>query len=174
MLNLDGVSNYATVPLSVVNASTFSAWVKWNGGNDWQRIFDFGASTTAYMFLTPRAFTGTMRFAITTTGTEQVIDAPTALPIGTWCHVAVTLDVSTGTGVLYLNGIAVATKTGMTVRPWQILARNNYLGKSQFATDPYFSGKIDSVRIFGRALSATEIRHRPSPSRTGASLQLHQ
>ena len=32
---------------------TFAAWVYWNGGAAWQRIFDFGNDTTQYMFLTP-------------------------------------------------------------------------------------------------------------------------
>ena len=158
VLNLDGATNFVSLPLQVGNASTFSAWVKWNGGADWQRLFDFGASTTNYFFLTPRANTGVMRFSITTNGNggEQQINANTGLPTNSWCHVAVTLD---GTkGLIYLNGNPVGTNNALTVRPWQTLARNLYLGKSQFAGDPLFSGKIDSCRIFGRALSAAEIR----------------
>ena len=157
-LNLDGATNYATLPLSMGNASTFAFWVKWNGGADWQRIFDFGASTTNYFFLTPRASTGRMRFAITTSGPggEQQIDAATALPTNSWCHVAVTLD---GTrGLIYLDGNPVGTNNALTLRPWQTLARTNYLGKSQFAVDPLFSGLLNSLRVFGRALSAAEIR----------------
>ena len=68
VLNLDGVTNYVSLPLSVANASTFAAWVKWRGGADWQRIFDFGTGTSEYFFLTPRAYGGLMRFAITTNG----------------------------------------------------------------------------------------------------------
>jgi beta-xylosidase len=158
VLNLRGTTNFVLLPLSVANASTFAAWVKWNGGADWQRIFDFGSNTTNYFFLTPRANTGKMRFAITTNsgfGNEQIIDAPTALPTNSWCHVAVTLDGSTG--LLYLDGNPIGTNNAMTIRPWQLLARSNYLGKSQWA-DPYFNGRIDSFRIFGRALSGAEIR----------------
>ncbi len=158
VLNLDGVTNYVSLPLSVGNASTFAAWVKWNGGADWQRLFDFGASTTNYFFLTPRASTGAMRFAITTNGAggEQQINCTTALPTNSWCHIAVTLD---GTnGLVYLNGSPVGTNLSLKRRPWQTLSRNNFLGKSQFTNDPLFGGKIDSFRIFGRALSAAEIR----------------
>ena len=157
-LNFDGVTNSVSLPLSMGNASTFSAWVKWNGGADWQRLFDFGASTTNYFFLTPRTSTGKMRFAITTNGSggEQQINATTALPTNSWCHIAVTLDGSKG--LIYLNGNPVGTNNSLTRRPWQTLARSNYLGRSQFAADPLFGGKIDSFRIFGRALSAAEIR----------------
>ncbi len=156
-LNLDGVTNYVTLPLSVANASTFAAWVKWRGGADWQRIFDFGSSTTNYFFLSPRAGGGLMRFAITTNGTagEQQINAPSALPTNSWVHVAVTLNGARG--VLYLDGKPLATNSALTIRPWQILAKNNYLGKSQFP-DPLFSGEISSFRIFGRALSDAEIQ----------------
>jgi hypothetical protein len=53
----------------------------------------------------------------------------------------------------------VSTNTALTIRPWQTLARSNYLGHSQFSADPYFNGKIDSFRIFSRALSAAEIQN---------------
>lgn len=159
VLNLDGATNFVSLPLSAANASTFATWVKWNGGGDWQRVFDFGNNTTNYLFLTPRAGdSGRMRFAITRNGPggEQQINAATALPTNSWCHVAVTLD---GTkGLLYLNGVPVGTNNSLTLRPWQLLARSNYLGKSQWPTDPLFEGRLESFRILGRALAANEIR----------------
>jgi hypothetical protein len=98
-----------------------------------------------------------MRFAITTNGNgaEQQINAPSALPTNSWCHVAVTLDGAKG--LLYLNGDPIATNNALTVRPWQTLARSNYVGKSQWP-DPLFNGEIGSFRIFGRALSRAEVR----------------
>ena len=158
VLNLNGATNYVSLPLSAANASTFAAWVKWNGGGDWQRILDFGSETTNYFFLTPRNSSGRMQFAITTnsSGGEQQISAPFSLPTNSWCHVAVTLDGAKG--ILYFNGNPVATNNSLTLRPWQLLCRSNYLGKSQFADDPLFGGKIGSFRIFGRALSDAEIR----------------
>jgi hypothetical protein len=158
VLSLDGVTNYVSLPNPVANCSTLACWTKWNGGAAWQRVFDFGADTTNYFFLTPlNSVSGVMRFAITTSGSggEQVIDAPIALPTNQWCHVAVTLDGSQG--LLYLNGNPVATNSSLTIRPWQTLASSNYIGKSQYAADPYFNGEIASFRIFGRALSGAEI-----------------
>ncbi|HTR41597.1 MAG TPA: family 43 glycosylhydrolase, partial [Pseudomonadales bacterium] len=159
VLGLDGVSQYALLPAPVANASTFMAWVKWNGGAAWQRIFDFGNGTGAYLFLSPMASSGNMRFAITTNGNgaEQQINAPFPLPTNSWCHAAVTLDGSIG--VLYLNGVPVATNTSLTIRPWQTLSATNYLGHSQFGADPLFHGEISSFRIFGRALSGVEIQN---------------
>ncbi|MGH7976339.1 MAG: LamG-like jellyroll fold domain-containing protein [Limisphaerales bacterium] len=158
VLSLNGANQFALLPDPVANCSTIAAWVKWNGGAEWQRIFDFGTGTSQYLFLTPAASSGNMRFAITTNGNgaEQQINAPFALPSNSWCHVAVTLD---GTkGLLYLDGQPVATNLNLTIRPWQLLTTSNYVGKSQFPADPTFNGRIDSLRIFGRALSASEIR----------------
>ncbi len=156
-LQLDGTNQYVSLPTSVANASTFAAWAKWNGGGDWQRIFDFGDGTGRYLFLTPRAHDAGMRFGITISGggAEQRLDVPWAFPTGSWCHVAVTLDGSRG--LLYFNGEPVATNTSLTLRPWQVQARSNYLGASQWP-DPFFNGQIDSFRIFGRALDGAEIR----------------
>ena len=156
VLHLDGSSNRVTLPLTIPNANTFAAWVKWNGGSDWQRILDFGSNTTKYLFLTPRAGNGRMRLALRNGGAEQVVDAPAALPTNSWAHVAVTLDGTRAS--LYLNGNPVATGNNIAIRPWQLFARSNYLGASQFTNDPGFNGRIDSLRVFGRALSSNEIR----------------
>ncbi|MEO0055193.1 MAG: hypothetical protein RLZZ50_1140, partial [Verrucomicrobiota bacterium] len=75
VLALDGVSQHVTLPLSVANARTFSAWVKWNGGGAWQRIFDLGVDTTHYLFLTPSSGSGVMRLGIRNGGTEQGVSA---------------------------------------------------------------------------------------------------
>lgn len=157
VLGLNGAAQYVRLADPVANASTFAAWVKWKGGAAWQRIFDFGAGTNAYFFLTPAANDGNLRFAITTNGNnaEQRIEAPFPLPTNSWCHVAVTLDGQKG--ILYLDGAPVATNLSLTLRPWQTLATSNYVGKSQFPADPAFNGGISSFRIFGRALSPAEI-----------------
>jgi arabinan endo-1,5-alpha-L-arabinosidase len=156
VLELDGTSGYATIPFPTANANTFAAWVKWNGGSAWQRIFDFGNGTPKYLFLTPmNGNNGRLRFAINSgSGGEKQIDGSAPLPTNAWCHVAVTLDGTSGK--LYLNGQLIAN-SNLTVRPWQVLARTNYIGESQFGADPFFNGEIDSFRIYGRTLSDAEI-----------------
>jgi hypothetical protein len=86
------------------------------------------------------------------------------MPTNSWCHVAVTLDGSQG--LLYLDGAPIATNANLTIRPWQTgwqsaqdgVAETNSIGRSKFADDPLFSGRIESFRIFGRALSGAEIQ----------------
>jgi hypothetical protein len=129
-------------------------------GGSWQRIFDFGTGTTNYMFLTPRMDTGgPMRFAIrTATVAEQQATAPATLPSG-WHHVAVVIDSAAMSLTLYLDGEVVDT-SATTLLPRDLGTTNqNWLGRSQWTADAYFTGSLDEFRIFNRALSAAEVRY---------------
>jgi arabinan endo-1,5-alpha-L-arabinosidase len=156
VLSLSGNNQFVSLPPAAANLRTFMAWVKWNGGGAWQRIFDFGNDTTHYSVLTPSAANGKLRFNISVNSIagEQIIDGPGPLPIGVWTHVAVTFDGNGG--VLYTNGQPVATNAFLNLVPANLNPTNLYLGKSQWP-DPYFNGMISSARTFSRALSASEI-----------------
>ncbi|MFD0895273.1 autotransporter-associated beta strand repeat-containing protein [Luteolibacter ambystomatis] len=133
---------------------TFGAWVYWNGGSAWQRIFDLGNGTDSYMFLTPSGG-GNMRFAIKSNGgAEQQLNTG-VLAANTWTHVAVTI--SGNTGKLFVNGVLVATNTGMTINPVDLGTTTNFLGKSQFAADPCFGGILDDVQFLPYALSDAKV-----------------
>ena len=135
---------------------TIALWAKWtNNSKSWTRLFDFGNGTTQYMFLTPSNGTN-MRFAIKDGGDEQTVDAPTKFPANSWHHVAVTLG--GGTVTLWLDGQAVGSSTGVTIKPSDIRPVLNYLGRSQFRTDPLFAGALDDVRIYNHALSQEQLR----------------
>src|SRR6185369_5138376 len=159
VLNLNGTNQYVRLPPGTAYARTFSAVVKWNGGGDWQRIFDFGVDTSRYVMLTPSGV-GKLRCDIRANGVTQSVIGPAALPVGVWTQVAVTLNGQTG--ILYLNGNQVATGP-VTLSPLDVLAQTNHLGHSKFAADPDFNGRIASFRVWGRALSAAELTA-PQPS----------
>ncbi|MEU4422864.1 beta-L-arabinofuranosidase domain-containing protein [Actinoplanes sp. NPDC024001] len=158
---LSGANAHIALPAGILaGAASFSiaAWVRIDTAATWTRVFDFGSGTGSYLFLTPRSSAGTARYAITTGGavSEQRIDAPTALPTAAWTHVAVT---HTGNlGVLYVNGAEVARNSALTVRPSALgSTTQNWIGRSQYANDPYLAAAVDNVRIYSRALSATEV-----------------
>jgi len=160
-VSLDGSTGYVSLPDNIVTGVsdfTIAAWVWWNGGKAWQRVFDFGAGTGRYMMLTPRANSGFARFAITlnTSPGEEQINGNVALPTGQWAHVAVTLSGEVGT--LYLNGSVIGSNTAMAFAPFRLAGTNqNWIGRSQFSPDPYFSGLIDEFRIYYNALTAGQI-----------------
>jgi autotransporter-associated beta strand protein len=166
-VSLNGSSQYVALPYGLIkglNDFTIAAWVHWNGGSSWQRIFDFGADIDRYMFLTP-SDSSTIRFAISKFGGngEQRIDGTAPLPTG-WHHVAVTLQESegAGVGVLYVDGQPVGMNASMSYTPDMIgslvNATNNYIGRSQFPGDPYLNGRVDDFRIYNGALSANQIQ----------------
>lgn len=155
-LVFDGQTTVVTLPQNVATGSsfTFAAWINWDGGSDWQRIFDFGNSTTHYVVLTPRSSAGTMRFKIKNNGTEHQIDAP-ALTANEWHHVAVTLG--GGTARIFLDGAIVSSATGWSASPASFSPRVNFLGESQFPADPLFKGMMDEVLITDYAIGAAQM-----------------
>lgn len=156
-LLFDGANTFVTLPPNIAKGTnfTFAAWVYWKGGPSWQRIFDFGNSTTHYMFLTPNASGSNFRFVINNGNGEQVSQTLAALPSNSWQHVAVTL--SGGTARLYVNGSQVKVSTGISNTPADFMPLINRLGKSQFSADPLFNGVMDDVLIADRAFAGLEI-----------------
>ena len=151
---LDGVDDYLTLPAAAADSQDISvaAWVFWNGGGQYQRVFDFGNGTAQHLYLSPNAG-GNLRFAIKDGTAEQQLNA-TLLATGQWVHLAVTLGGSTAK--LYVNGALAASNNAITIHPGDFKPAANYIGKSQYA-DPLFNGKIDGFRIYNHALAEAEV-----------------
>lgn len=156
-VKLDGEDDFVKLPKGIANHRdiTIAAWVYWNGGGAWQRIFDFGTEIEKNMFLTPSNGSN-MQFSITTSrgyeGSANLYGE--TLPTDEWVHVAVTIEADTGT--LYVNGEPVDSKTIDMIDPLfgQVYC---YLGRSLWNPDPLFDGKIDDFRIYNYAISRAEI-----------------
>jgi len=146
---------------------TFEAWVSWAGGDPWQRIFDFGEDDTgvdgsrrgqprSYVFL---ACIPAPRFAFRpppVQSAETVITGPDAFPTDILTHVAVVIDETAQRARLFLNGQETGSTrfTGTLAAVYDV---NNWLGRSQYIADAGFEGSFSEFRIYGRALSATEL-----------------
>jgi len=160
-VSLNGTSQYVSLPSNVVsslNDFSVTAWVNLNSASTWAHLLDFGTGTTVYIGLVPRSDANTLRFNITVAGNnkEERIDAPMPLPTGDWHHVAVTLEA--GVGILYLDGVPVGTNGNMTITPSQLgITTQNWIGRSEWANDPYLNGKVDDFRIYHGALGPTEV-----------------
>jgi biopolymer transport protein ExbB len=126
---------------------------------NWERIFDFGRNTDVNMFLCPSTGNnGVKRFAITTggNGSEQQVSSGTTTGTGAWHHLAVTINATTNTGVLYYDGAANATNTGgITLDPSSLGTNDrNYFGISQYTADDGLYGNFDEFRISNTTRSA--------------------
>jgi len=169
---------YVTVPALqplAPSALTVAVWVNLapnTTAQDWERVFDFGTTSTAnnFLYLVARAgspSTNPVQFVISTKGhsaaSGQTINSPSALTPNVWHHLAIVLPAgSPYTGTMYVDGKAVATNPVMTLHASDIGATtNNFLGRSQFngksSGDPLFSGSLDDFRVYRRALSQQEI-----------------
>ncbi len=159
-LNLSSQNTYVQIPYSLTHlpAMTIAAWVRWSGGGNWQRVFDFGNGEDSYMFLTPS--TGSeLRFVMKNGGEEEILTS-TKIPTSSYKHIAVTIEPAAGgkTSVtLYVDGVAKATKDDFTISPADIAASVAYIGRSMFVGDPLFKGYIDDFRIYNYALAAEQV-----------------
>jgi len=159
-LNLSSQNSYLELPYAVTqqDAMTLTFWVRWSGGDNWQRVFDFGNDTDHYMFFTP-SNGSEMRFVMKNGGDEQILSV-SKLRTSTWKHVALTINPLSEGNVqvkLYVDGEEVATSDAFTIKPSDIAASLCYLGRSQFSADPLFKGYLDDFRIYNYPLTQEEI-----------------
>lgn len=155
-IKLNGTTNFVQLPADIASHKeiTVATWVYWNGGNNWQRIFDFGNDTFNYMYLSPKSGgSQKFRFAISNNGSEQIVDADALTP-GVWSHVAVT--VSASQAKIFVNGVQVGASSFATSSPLDFKPVLNYIGRSQFS-DPLFNGNVDEFKVFNYALSNNDI-----------------
>ena len=174
----NGNGGYITVPSLqdlAPEALTIAVWVNLasvSAQQNWERIFDFGNGSTAnnYLYLValaPETSSTCVQFFISTNGhsasSGQTISSPSALTPNLWHHIAVVLPAgATYTGTLYVDGVAVASNSAMTLHASDIGPTiNNWIGRSQFSgasgSNPLFNGSLDDFRVYKRALSAKEI-----------------
>ncbi len=158
-------SPYVRIPNGVLknaDSVTVSTYAKWKGGDSFQWLFGLGPDSNKYLFATPSNGGSSLYSAITKASwsAESKLTAGSQLTPGEWRHVTVTLDGSTGTMVLYVDGIEAA-RTTTTIKPSELYDANKdytgYIGRSLYSADPYFGGEVDDFRIYDRALTAAEV-----------------
>jgi len=154
--------------LSPTAALTIECWVKTDAAgqdNKWfvNRVFAGGTSTGYRLGL----LEGKPCFEVPLTDWSHHLKASAALPIARWVHVAGTFD-----GKLmkiYVDG----EQRGAMERPGRVHP-NGFplcLGSYEASHPAHFSGLLDEVRIYGRPLTADEVRehYRKRAARPGTS-----
>ncbi|MEO6637919.1 MAG: LamG domain-containing protein, partial [Ginsengibacter sp.] len=133
-LNFDGVNDYVDITSFVVqNSYTKEAWINTSVIDGSYRNILSGSQTYFYL-LNGRLYAGQ-------SGDFAVVVDPTPLVAGTWYHVAVSYESTTGVMTLYKNGAVVATGAAL---PYTETA--NYIGALYAGSANYFfQGSIDEV-----------------------------
>lgn len=158
---LDGNGAFVALPAGVManlHDFTLCLWVNCTASTKNAWLVAMSSSYVSYFGVLPSDGSSVLRSTIT--GTlyfgEQSISASTALPVGRWVHLAVTLSGSVGT--LYLDGNIVGTSSKIDLAPYQLgETPDNWLGRSPYIADPYFKGTIQDFRLYSGALAAAEI-----------------
>lgn len=164
----DGVDDHVQLPpMDRISGQgfTFEAWVRYESFKKSSRIVEFGnGAGQANVILGNHTTTDTLWLAITLYGKTLELQAPKALKLQQWMHVAATVGTNY-TSKLYVNGVEVASKI-LQPAEW-VQRKQNYIGRSSSAQDGYFHGQIADVRVWTKVRSADEIRNSMHADLTG-------
>lgn len=158
-LSFDGVNDWVTVNdsnlLDLTTAMTLEAWVYPTATlNGWRAtLVKEGPSPTLPYYLYANSPGNQPAVAVTISGTEYALKGGVRPANNVWTHLAGTYDGATQR--LYINGVQVASqpRTGSmptTASPLR-MGGNSLWGE-------YFTGRIDEVRVYNRALTASEVQ----------------
>ncbi|MER7441681.1 family 43 glycosylhydrolase [Micromonospora avicenniae] len=175
----DGDDGYVDLPdnlLTGLSDVSVSAQV-WVDPRQATPYFIWGLGNTTngagdgYLFTTGNAY----RTAIAngTYSTEQNTAAGRDLSRGGWHTITYTL--ADGVARLYDNGVEVARNSGVTTKPGDLgggITTANYLGRSLFASDRYFKGRMRSFTLWNRALTAEQVLALPGNETAIGSVEL--
>jgi hypothetical protein len=161
--NSSSTNQYASTGVSLVGTNTVSicGWIKpsgW-GGNNRGYIFsangDGGLSFVVFIGSSFLSSTNTVYMdssAGSDSGANSLIAPSGSISLNTWQYICVTRYTS-GSGVIYINGTQVAS--GTTGTPYS--DSDFDIGNRTSDLHRGFTGIIDDVRVYNRALSSSEV-----------------
>jgi hypothetical protein len=140
--------------LDLTNAMTLEAWVRPSALSGWNTVMmkEGSATTLAYgLYANDQSPWPAVTVRIGTDDRSAI--GTGSLPLNTWTHLAATYDGATLR--LYVDGVQVGSlaQTGNMITS----ARTLRIGGNTVWGE-YFTGLIDDVRVYNRALSAGEIQ----------------
>ena len=163
-LSFDGVDDYVSMGASTLASldnvnKTISAWVKKTGSSQKgivDKDFDNGGSNYGGWGFWVQS---NGKLSWWAQGGKDLLDTgPTSISNGQWTHVVVVWRASSKTAEFYINGVLNSTKTDATIVEKVSGSAPLIIGGLRNGLSPYnFDGFIDDVRVYNRALSASEV-----------------
>jgi len=164
-LRFDGVDDFVNVPdsasLNIVHQISVGGWLFWDGGDIWHwnnvfiKRFHHHAGSEHFGLFLHR--TGRHAHYCSVIGGHRVcLDSPTnSIPINQWFHIMITYDGSHQR--IFINGtqVAIVARTGLMTANSEPFIMGGYICGG--ANVDHFSGRIDEVSIYNRALTAAEV-----------------
>lgn len=159
-LRFDGIDDYVEIPhspsLSFTNVISIVLWLKMNSGYGGGHVISKCASGGATQILVSISLVGSEYYAAfgIAASNDIILQGTKQLYPDIWYHIAGVYD---GTNMnLYVNG----TLDDKIAQSGNIVPNSDPIdiGKKTHWPDMKFNGSIDEVRIYNRALSASEIK----------------
>ncbi|TSC92512.1 MAG: Glycoside hydrolase family 2 sugar binding protein [Candidatus Berkelbacteria bacterium Licking1014_7] len=146
----DYVSGSDNSSFNFTSSFTIGAWIKASNVTGYKDIFNKNSGSNGIEFYISGSTLKAWVMGTTFTGGGTI-------QTDTWTHVTLSYTVNLGTGAkFYVNGIQVGSSEG-TPATYSNPAVNFRIGVYQDAAQQFFNGSISDVRIYNRALTATEI-----------------
>lgn len=148
--------------IDLTGPATVSFWAKKGtpysySGNTYSSFFRWGTSGLSTSYFDFYLLNGKIRSYHKSSGGASDNRGTVSVPAG-WNHYAITFDPTTGSKIIYLNGVAQAlTGTGFSgafAAPQKMFLGNISNGNAAFRLN---GGKIDDTRAWSRTLSASAI-----------------
>ena len=163
-LSFDGASSWVTVAdtqtLRLTGGFTVEAWVNPSANTGWRSVV-LKESSNGLGYALYALNNASRPAGYVHTNSDIEVTGTAALPLNTWTHLALTFDGSTER--LFVNGAQVRT-AAVSGSMASAAGPLRFGGNSVWGE--YFRGLIDEVRIYNRALAASEIQ-------TDMSLPIH-
>ncbi|TKB96387.1 LamG-like jellyroll fold domain-containing protein, partial [Pedobacter cryophilus] len=163
-LNFDGQNDRVILSNPTVanlQTFTFEGWVKWNGTDNGAIYAEGNTGSDNPMFsIIPRSVeNGGLEIVLRNSSAVGLVIQPAAgrIPTNVWTHVAF-VRTSATTAQVYINGVKTDDLT--FADPGNISVNTAHIGvRQRTGFDSFFSGNIDEVRIWNRALCQGEIQN---------------
>ncbi|WP_191971244.1 LamG domain-containing protein [Micromonospora aurantiaca (nom. illeg.)] len=164
-LQFDGVSGASQTDGPVLRTDqsyTVSAWARYTGGAGARTVIAQDGTTVSSSFLSCRSDATGTKWSVMTRSSDSTSGSPfyvigSDCVLNQWTHLVAVQDVTTKTVSLYVNGILVK-QSAQTYAPWHG-AGSLAIGRGLWRTPAdYFSGQIDSVKVWQGALNAAEVQ----------------
>ena len=149
-LDFDGVNDYVSCGSILPVSYTKEAWIYVKSLNSQNNIISGGDSDGLHAFWIPSS---SGKLSAGHNGDWYALEDTVPLSINTWHHVAVTYDAASTTMKLYRDGQLRSTRTDVDPVDEGNMVR---IGAFNDAANS-FTGTMDEVRIWNRALSPSEI-----------------
>ncbi|MBX7041404.1 MAG: proprotein convertase P-domain-containing protein [Ignavibacteria bacterium] len=150
-------TSYVSVPnsptLDITGSFTLEAWINPSIITGSKGIISKGGSLGTALKYGLRLSSG--RILLATNGAPRLFSKSTSLlPVNEWTHVSATYDQSLNEFRIYIDGVLDTSSVVASAAP-SANSDSLYIGISGNSTP--FSGKLDEVRVWNRAVSSAEV-----------------